>query len=305
MRPQPHDQGAGTTPAPATPRPSIIQRHPATAFVALAFALSWLVWIPTLLLSAAQWPVLLGAFGPAVAGAIMVRVHGGKVREWLRGMAVFRVRLRWYALALSLPLLETVVQTLLAFRAGAPLSLGAMPERAPMILTAFVTALLLGGGQEEPGWRGWLLPKLQARVNPLAASLLIGVVWALWHLPLYVIGPYQQLSFALYMPVVVAMAVVFTWLYNASSGSIVIAMLLHAQVNTAQMFLPVADLEQYESVLIDGGLVTALQLALAALYTVVAALVVARHGTGLARPTGLPRPTGEPAPGHDDHASAR
>lgn len=280
-----HAAAPASSPTPPA-RPSIAQRHPASVYVALAIGLSWGVWIPALLHSPdTLWPLYLGAFGPAGAGAIMVRAHGGRVRAWLRGMAIFRVRLRWYAVALCLPLIEPMLQALLAARAGVPLAPGALVERLPLVAMGFVLTLLVGGGQEEPGWRGWLLPRLQSRgMSGLAAGLLVGVAWAAWHLPLYVIGPYQDLSFGLYVPWVVAASVVFTWLHNTTGGSVVLAMLLHAQVNTVKNLVPVAEAAELETVYGGSGYVMSVQIAMAAAYIAVAAGLVARYGTRLGAP---------------------
>lgn len=278
--PAPETQGTGRWRTAARSRPAL-------AYVVLAIGLSWLVWIPAFRAAPeTEALVFLGAFGPAVAGAIMVRAHGGRIRDWLRGMAVFRVRLRWYAVALALPLVDPAVQAVLAARAGAGLDLGALPARLPMIAGMFVMMLLLGGGQEEPGWRGWLLPRLQSGgTSPLVASLLVGIVWAVWHLPLYVWGPYDDLSFALYVPLVVAVSVVFTWLYNTTGGSVVLAMLLHAQVNTAKAWLPVADIAAFDTA--SASYQAAAQTTLALAYVAVAVVLVAVSGTRLG--AGRPR----------------
>lgn len=272
----------------ATPEPtgwwrSAARDRPALTYVLLAIGLSWLVWLPALWARPeAEGFLYLGAFGPAVAGAIMVRAHGGRVRDWLRGMAIFRVRLRWYALALVLPLMDPAIQALMAARAGTSIDVGVLPGRLPTIAVMFVMTLLLGGGQEEPGWRGWLLPRLQSGgTNPLAASLFVGTAWAVWHLPLYLIGPYADLSFALYAPAVVAMAVVFTWLYNATGGSVVLAMILHVQINTAQAWVPVADAAASEVAYADAAFVTAFQIGILVAYVVAALAVVAVSGTRL------------------------
>lgn len=94
---------------------------------------------------------------------------------------------------------------------------------------------LVGGGQEEVGWRGVALPALQDRFDALTASLLVGAAWALWHLPLFVfdVTGYADRSIALYAALVVGFAVVFTWLYNGTGGSVLLAMLLHGGVNAA------------------------------------------------------------------------
>ncbi|PSQ45389.1 hypothetical protein BRD15_11820 [Halobacteriales archaeon SW_6_65_15] len=125
---------------------------------------------------------------------------------------------------------------------GVSLDFSVLPGRTAGYLFAFAFALLLGGGQEELGWRGFALPRLQRAHGPMAASLVIGVVWAVWHLPLFAMeGTSQsQVPFLAYAPAVVAMSVIFTWLYNESAGCILPVMLLHAGINSTGTLIPVS-----------------------------------------------------------------
>jgi membrane protease YdiL (CAAX protease family) len=101
--------------------------------------------------------------------------------------------------------------------------------------------LLFGGGLEEPGWRGYLLPTLQETYSPLTTGVLVGVVWAGWHLPLVLIpGTIQHtLPLGLYLLQFVALSVLLTWLTNRSDGSVLPAMLLHAGGNALLNYYPV------------------------------------------------------------------
>ncbi|MFC7029147.1 CPBP family intramembrane glutamic endopeptidase [Halomicroarcula sp. GCM10025710] len=93
---------------------------------------------------------------------------------------------------------------------------------------------VLGGGQEEFGWRGFALPALQSRFDALTASIVIGIVWAAWHLPAFVFEiPGYTGSFAVYALLVVGISIILTWLYNNTGGSILLAMLTHGGVNAA------------------------------------------------------------------------
>lgn len=283
--PAPNNSPSRADPAPAPPEGhslsglrSWAHAYPGALFIAFALAFSWLVWIPPFAAgSAAQWPMFLGAFGPAIAGAVMTRLRGGTLHAWLRSVLRFRVNARWYAAALLLPLIDPALQAILAWQAGVPLSLIALLERMPLYVSSFVVVLLVGGGQEEFGWRGWLLPQLQRRTSPVKASMLIGGVHALWHLPLFIFGAatYGDTTFVLYVPHIVASSIVFTWLFNSGRSSVVIAILFHAQTNVASALVPVADLPRYEATVADGTISTVtLQAVLAAVWAVVAALLV-------------------------------
>lgn len=217
------------------------------AFVALAYALSWGTWGLGWLVLPEDVPyvpvVLLGAFGPAVAAALTVQAGGGSARAWLADALDWRVAPRcldwrvaprWYLLALAVPIAWYAIAALVLVAAGASLR----PERAGLGVLLFLAALpvatFLAGGNEELGWRGFLLPRLQRRHDALTASLLVGGTWAGWHLPVYALPlGLTESSFHLFVPFALAASVVLTWAYNATGGSVPVAMLLHGSTNAA------------------------------------------------------------------------
>jgi uncharacterized protein len=199
-----------------------VQRHPVAAFFVLAYTLSWLAWLPAILLGGGQAAIIPGAFGPAVAAYLVIRIAGGSVRAWARQILHWRVRPRWYLYALGLPaLLFAVVNATLALL-GNQIDLSLLGERAPSYLATVVVVALLGGGQEELGWRGFALPRLQQRLTPLQATLLLAFLWGLWHLPIYGIGFVGPMMFAFF----------YTHLYN-KTGSVGLCMLLHGSFTAA------------------------------------------------------------------------
>jgi membrane protease YdiL (CAAX protease family) len=111
-------------------------------------------------------------------------------------------------------------------------------ERLVTLPAHFVYTLLLCGPLgEEPGWRGFALPRLQARYGAVVASAVLGVLWALWHLPLWWMYD-KSMPFALYIASAVLMTYLFTWLFNHTGGSVLYALLFHASMNTAGTRLP-------------------------------------------------------------------
>jgi membrane protease YdiL (CAAX protease family) len=175
-----------------------------------------------------------GAFGPGLAAATVVRLRGDSVRAWLRSVLAVRTRVRWYLLAVAIPVVIGAGVALLVFaRTGTVLS-DRLPQMALLLPLMLVFTTLLGGGQEEFGWRGFALPHLQERYDALTASVALGVVWAVWHLPLFAlnVSGYAELSFAFYAPIVVGFSVLITWLYNGSAGTTLVAVLFHGAVNT-------------------------------------------------------------------------
>jgi len=247
---------------------SVVRRYPVIVFFVLAYVFSWWPW-PLYALGLS--PSLIIAFGPFLAAILVLALTTGKggVVTLLRRMVRWRVRPVWYAVALLLPvaisggaaLLNVVV---LGASAPSPAELGAWSGLVP---TFFLQLLVpgIGGTWEEPGWRGYALPKLQGGHSALLASLILGVVWAFWHLPLMVIGQIP-LSDSVF---IVAWAVVLTWVFNNTSGSVLIAMLMHNIHNVAG---------GYFSAMFSGADWVRQGWLLAALWCAVAAIVVVVNG---------------------------
>lgn len=219
--------------------------HPLATYTAITYAISWTFWglwtgLPGLGDLARTALFVAGGFGPFLAALVVMRATGRPIRPWLR--QIFRVKVRgtFYLVALALPVAGVIVAGAVhAGLFGGTIALdGIEPPLAYPIFLAFV--FLFGGGQEEPGWRGYLLPRLQESHSALTAAVAIGIVWAAWHLPLFVSpGTVQSdMSFALYVPNVVAISVILTWLTNAVDGSVVPAMVLHAGINAVANYYP-------------------------------------------------------------------
>jgi membrane protease YdiL (CAAX protease family) len=212
-----------------------VDRHPVATFAVLAIAVSWAVWIPALAAidgQAAKAALIPGAFGPLVAGAIVTRLRGNSVRAWLASTLSWRRSVRWYAVAVTVPLGVAIgLGAVMVALAG---GLGDGTLRPALAVFAFnmVFATVLSGGQEEFGWRGFALPHLQSRYDALTASVLIGLVWSLWHAPLFAFDVYAM-NPVLYAVSVIGFAVILTWLYNSSRACVPAAILMHGSINAS------------------------------------------------------------------------
>ena len=202
-------------------------------FFVLAYALSWWPWV---LYAFGLYPAPIASFGPFLAALVVLAITQGKsgIGGLLRRMVRWRVGLRWYAVALLLPvgiaLAATALNVLLGARAPSVADLGGWTG----LFSTFAVVLLIpgiGGTWEEPGWRGFALPSLQAGRSALVASLILGAVWALWHLPLLAIGQMGGWDIVIIM----AWTLVLTWVYNGTGGSVLIVMLFHAMFNTVSL----------------------------------------------------------------------
>ncbi len=229
------DQQAPTPGAPAraeTGLRSRIARHPLVSFVVLAYALSWLIWLPAYFGVDVMPLMVVGAFGPAAAAAIVTRCTGASLRGWARGLLHWRIPIRYYLYALGLPALLVAVMNGVLAALGYDLEPSLLANALPAYAATFAFVAVLGGGQEEFGWRGFALPRLQQRWRPWQATLLLGLVWGVWHVPLY--GPLGWI-----MPLFLAFF--YTYLYNRT-GSVLACVLLHASFTpTLEQFVLVPE----------------------------------------------------------------
>jgi membrane protease YdiL (CAAX protease family) len=200
-----------------------VERHPFAAFVALAYALSWTLWVLAAL-GGGTVPFLLGALGPMAAAAVVTRRTGGSLRAWIAPVWRWRVPLRWWAYALGLPALLYAVVSLVLQLLGEPVDWSLGVGRLPDYAATFLFVLVLGGALEEPGWRGFGLPLLQQSHTPLVATLLLGLAWGFWHVPVY--GPAGFV-----VPTVLAFFYTFLW---NRTRSLALCLLLHASFTPAQ-----------------------------------------------------------------------
>jgi uncharacterized protein len=217
-------------------------------FTALAFTGAWLVGgIATYVLDLGQAGLGIGVLMVAVAALVCARREDGSVRPLLRQVVHWRVPTRWYAAALGLPFLALGGALLLASLLGTE---GTRPEGPGLSLLLLLPLyVLFFGGPEELGWRGYALPRLQRHASALVASLVLACIWMLWHAPLFFLADvpgFSELPVLPYLTVGVASSVVYTWLYNSSGGSILLAMLLHAAKNLSLAWLVLtADFAAY------------------------------------------------------------
>jgi membrane protease YdiL (CAAX protease family) len=159
-----------------------IGRHPLIWYFALAYAISWPLWVLSHLAGRTLGSVfiVIGGFGPMLAAAIIISRTGGSLSEWLRSILRWRVSPVYYAYALGLPVLLAVILNLTLAALGEQPDLSLVVERIPAYVQTFLLTAVIFGGQEEPGWRGFALPRLQQRHAPLVATLLLGLGWGIW-----------------------------------------------------------------------------------------------------------------------------
>jgi membrane protease YdiL (CAAX protease family) len=229
-----------------------MRQHPLFSYFFLAYAISWIVFIPYVL---AERGILQGnytlfyilhVFGPAIAAIIMTSITAGKagLYELRQSIRQVRVSSKWYLfILLGIPALVML---------GIIIQPGAMSS-----FKGFTTSLLIGypfalvavflgvGLGEEPGWRGFALPRMQKQYGPLWGTLLLGILWSCWHLPDFLTASKGGgegtgfvtflTNFPIFTLAVVSLSVIMTWLYNHTQGSLFIAILAHASVDAPEV----------------------------------------------------------------------
>lgn len=234
-----------------------LNHHPITAFFSLTYLLSWGIWSPLVFGykgNLSNGLFLAGIFGPALAAAILTQISGRSLNQWLLSILRWRIHPYWYLVALGFPMLLISTVSLGFALLGYSVDFSLLRDRIPAYVPGLLFVLLLGGGQEEFGWRGFALPHLQRRYSPVIATLVLGIFWGFWHLPIIVANPEFRhgLAIAALLPIilltlwqVIGYAFCLTWLFNRTQ-SVLLTMLLHASFNTANEFLVPLRLEEMQ-----------------------------------------------------------
>jgi uncharacterized protein len=300
------ERGAAMPDVPAQPEAThrgVLARYPLGCFFVMAYAFTWIVIAPWTLgaTGAGLLPVdlpplatglLLAAgilAGPTLSAIIVTAATEGRagVRRLLGRLLLWRVGARWYLFALlGVPLIMLIGFVVYAM---APPDLGALggPAYALLYVLGFVLTMLLGGPLlEEIGWRGFALPRLQRRFGPAVAALVLGVLWALWHLPQFLVPTWAASSggggvsgIALFVLAAVAFSVVLSWVFNNTRAGLLLVVLVHTSIDafsaTMGTVYPTAAASAWPMIIGFGGAAVVL-------------LAATRGRLGYDRPQGAP-----------------
>lgn len=266
-------------------------KHPLIAYFTLAFAITWLFfapislgqnglgWLPYYLPDGAVLLMyVVASFGPLSAALIVTKMSGGHIGDLLRRVIQWRVGLIWYLVAVFTPLVIWLIAYSIPLD-GLPFVL--LARNAPMAAGLFSANLLVGlilpSVGEELGWRGFALPRLQSHYHPIVATLILGALHSLWHLPALAVpdllGPLTLENFLSFTLTGMAGTFLYVWLYNHSRGSVLTAIVLHAASNSASSLLTNLFIEN--NVTLDALLISYRWLNVIAFGTVALILIVA------------------------------
>jgi uncharacterized protein len=232
---------------------AFIRSHPLIAYFFLAYAGMWIV-ISPLVMDSFGWIelsdglsllffVLSSLSGPALAAFWVTGVLEGKagMARLLRRTVQVRAGQQWYVVALFIFLAIWLIAYSFLY-AGAPIrNLIANPS---LLLSTFLPSVVMGliipSIGEEPGWRGFALPRLQAAFGPVVGTLILGILHGIWHLPALftpLLGPFTVEGFITFVLTAAAGTFIYTWVFNNTHSSIWMAMVLHASSNAASQLV--------------------------------------------------------------------
>ena len=234
-----------------------LNRNPWKFFL-LTFAYSWILWIPSVLdgigielpIDIAGYSivvVIIGAFAPLLAAITLIGQEEGwkGIKAFLGQAFDFHFKPIYLLIALALPLVIHAIVHYLAPAVGLDVAKTLFPADSPvspiiLAIPYFFLMLIIGGGQEEFGWRGYAQEPLQDKIGVLPASLVIGVIWGIWHLPLWFMAGdlHSAYSFLAFVMMTTSISIIYAWLYNSSGKKLIIVMIFHAMNNTAAPLLP-------------------------------------------------------------------
>lgn len=218
---------------------------PLVVFFLLAYGVAWLLWAPLVLSKrgldvihseiSTVW-MLPGSFAPILAAFVTHRAFEGNWRaiDWLQGW-----RRAWLGVIIA-PVLAAVgivviPSLIIATTPAAELKWDVFSY---YLLLVFHWGSILGGPLgEEPGWRGYVLPRLQAKCGPLLGTIILGVLWALWHLPLFLVEGWTSSPVPVYVLILTALSVLMAFSYNLSGGSVLVAVIAHSAGNSCSHML--------------------------------------------------------------------
>ncbi len=226
---------------------SLVNKYPLAIFFLLVLGLTWPFMIWDALASHNILPfrlpipvMLIQSYMPTLAAVIVIGLIQGRagIRALFRKLLIGRVGLRWYIFAIFGMAATSIAAILLGNLFGSSPALPILSKEMPSGLIAvllnatllFIVTGILNG--EELAWRGFALPRLQSKYNALISSLILSVPWTLFHLPLFFDLNMNMGSFASFAIRIVATTILFTWMFNNTRGSVLLAYMLHAAGNT-------------------------------------------------------------------------
>lgn len=248
-----------------------------TKYILLTFGVSWCCWIPVALGIFPDSVFYIGAFGPTLSALFLVNVQEGQagLKKLWQQLTLWRVHAGWYIFSLFVAVPVVLTGIWLDVWMGGQKPVFNDFSELYLVIPVFFFVLLTSVLGEEIGWRGYALPKSLRLMSGVTAGVTLGVIWGMWHLPLFWMGDnfHSSIPFVAFMLQIMAFSIVYTWMFVNTKGSLLLAHLFHAASNTTLGVLPLLPMD-------NGGRVRPMWLALS-LWCLFAGVLIVRFGADL------------------------
>lgn len=259
-----------------------IKKYPLVTFFILTFLASWLFWIPNAILFGdkiqkqavtelttfiLKFPVFnvlttIGTAFPSIVAIILIRKFYGKkaLQDVFSRYRKWRISPVWYLISIALiPLISAISLVINSFIMGKNLFLSQMTPIGGMVIergvittllflpVIFISQMISSPLLEELGWRGFALPHLQIKFNAFISSILLGFLWGIWHLPLWIS---YDLNIIIGLINIVGYTIIITWIFNSTAGNMLMALLFHASLNISSNFISINQSDYIRPILI-------------------------------------------------------
>lgn len=218
------------------------KKHEIIVYLIMTFLFTWIFWIiafTSTSLSLNGLFRIVGSFIPSIMSIIFAGYYYGVngIKKLLKKLTIWRINLLFYAFVFLYTAMSIYIPSFICSIIGVNYkihinnNISSFQLTSPLtILICFFAVMIFGGPVgEELGWRGFVLPKLQKKLNPLISSIILGTIWASWHIPMFYFRvPGYDISFISYLLETIWLTILFTWLYNSTKGSLLIVILYHS-----------------------------------------------------------------------------
>ena len=218
-----------------------LKKHEILVYLIVTFLFTWVFWSIYFASSNGLFRIL-GAFMPSVMSILFTGYYYGKsgIRDLLKKLTTWKINPLFYVFALFYTAasiyIPSYICTITGFNYKIHISnsvFGFHLNNPITTLSLFLLIMFFGGPlAEELGWRGFVLPKLQKKFNPLISSIILAFIWSCWHLPFFLThAPGYDINFIIYLIETIWLTILFTWLYNRTNGNLLIVILYHTVDN--------------------------------------------------------------------------
>jgi membrane protease YdiL (CAAX protease family) len=225
-----------------------IKQYPISSFFILTYFITWSFWAPQLFIKKEVFALrVLGTFGPMISAIYISNIIGGRdnIKNLLKPLLFWKFNIVWYIFCLFSTAFICFTAIGISFSLGTNHFEFNELSKVYLVIPIFMYVLIFSVLGEEIGWRGFALKHLQTKTSALSASIIIGIIWGFWHLPLFFIAGnfHQTIPISLFILQEICLSIVLTWIYNNTNKSLISVHIFHAASNTTLGVLPILPID--------------------------------------------------------------